>query len=324
MSDNIYEIHLIIDWTNFFDSLNNKLNNNLTILHTLFIPTLNDRINIISAFYEQYVDDFRGKENFTLYIIKDTNPIYDFRNTSKGYRKVNINLFDIKKKLRNITGGYKIHATDNIQETKHNLKILGLFDKYYHQKKFINLNDVFIELNKYSKLQWLITHNFETFNQEEDIDFLTNDYFFFMRILDTIEKPKENKFNSVSQGKMSVRNYIFIGEHLKEIDIRYIGDNYYDKKFEIDLLNKRIIHPNAFYIPNKEYYINSLIYHSIIHKEVILPKYIKIFKKNGIHDEKINKKNLKDILDRFMKKYNYSYVKPESTVGYFYDLILDP
>ena len=31
-------------------------------------------------------------------------------------------MFDLKKSLRKITGGCKIHATDNIQETKDNLK----------------------------------------------------------------------------------------------------------------------------------------------------------------------------------------------------------
>ena len=37
-------------------------------------------------------------------------------------------MFDLKKSLRKITGGCKIYATDNIQETKDNLKVLGLFD----------------------------------------------------------------------------------------------------------------------------------------------------------------------------------------------------
>ena len=93
---------------------------------------------IISEFYKFPVDDFRGSTDFNLYIIKDTNPIYDYRKTSKGYRK--------------ITGGYKIHATDNIQETKDNLKALNLYHQYYNEKKvgFIYfLNSIFL-INHYS------------------------------------------------------------------------------------------------------------------------------------------------------------------------------
>lgn len=118
-----------------------------------------------------HVNDFRGKKPFKLYIVKDNNPTYKKRYTSKGNRLVNIKLFDLKKELRKIVGGCRIHATDNIQETKHNLKSLGLFQKYYKQKKFNNLEEVFNELNNHTKLNWLITHNFDPFIKNDDIDF---------------------------------------------------------------------------------------------------------------------------------------------------------
>ena len=62
------------------------------------------------------------EKQFNLYIIKDLNPVYDYRKTSKGNRLVNIHMFDTKQSLRKVAGGYNIHATDNIQETKDNLK----------------------------------------------------------------------------------------------------------------------------------------------------------------------------------------------------------
>ena len=37
----------------------------------------------------------------------------------------------------------------------------------------------------------------------------------------------------------------------------------------------------------------------------------------GVKDSEINKHDLKIKLDIFMKKYGYSYVKPEPSVGYF-------
>ena len=98
-------------------------------------------------------------------------------------------------------------------------------------------------------------------------------------------------------------------------DFRSIGDNYYDKKFQEEILDSRIKHPNEFYIPNKEMHLYSLIYHAIIHKKNISNSYIKVMKNYGIRD--FNKNNLKKKLDEFMKKKNYDYCKPELSVGFF-------
>jgi hypothetical protein len=315
---NITELHVLIDWTCYFSELENKITNSLELVKKIQLKKMKQKTKIISKFYNVPVDDFRGQTDFNVYIIKDVNPIYDNRETSKGTRKVNVHMFDLKKSLRKITGGYKIHATDNIQETKDNLKVLGLFDEHYTEKKFNSLRDVFYELNQHPKLKWVITHNFENFVDGDDIDFLTDDYFYFMRILDTIEKPKGGKFNSVSDGGTSVRNYIKVGTKDIPIDIRYLGDNYYDKKLQQDMLDTRIKHPNDFYIPNNEIHLYSLIYHAIIHKPKISHTYVKIFKHYGLIESEINRKDLKIKLDTFMKDNGYTYCKPEPSVGYFY------
>ena len=314
---NITELHVLIDWTCYFSELENKITNSLELVKKIQLKKMKQKTKIISKFYNVPVDDFRGQTDFNVYIIKDVNPIYDNRETSKGTRKVNVHMFDLKKSLRKITGGYKIHATDNIQETKDNLKVLGLFDEHYTEKKFNSLRDVFYELNQHPKLKWVITHNFENFVDGDDIDFLTDDYFYFMRILDTIEKPKGGKFNSVSDGGTSVRNYIKVGTKDIPIDIRYLGDNYYDKKLQQDMLDTRIKHPNDFYIPNNEIHLYSLIYHAIIHKPKISHTYVKIFKHYGLIESEINRKDLKIKLDTFMKDNGYTYCKPERSVGYF-------
>ena len=103
----------------------------------------------MSKFYNMAVDDFRGETTFNIYLLNDYNPIYKLRKTSKGKRLVNTKLFDLKKTLRN--NDYSIHGTDNIQETKDNLVVLNLFDKYYKQKKFNSLSEVFDVLNSNSK-----------------------------------------------------------------------------------------------------------------------------------------------------------------------------
>ena len=60
---------------------------------------LENKEKIMSSFYNVCVD-FR-EADFNLYIIKDTDPVYDYRITSKGnFCRVNTNLFDLKTALR--------------------------------------------------------------------------------------------------------------------------------------------------------------------------------------------------------------------------------
>lgn len=313
------ETHLIIDWTNFFINLDNWMKDTLKLKEKVLIKKLENKRKIMSKFYGANVNDFRGETDFNLYILEDNGPIYDYRETSKGYRKVNINIFDLKIKLRKITGGYKIHTTDNIQETKDNLKTLNIFEQYYKQLKFESLNDVFNELNKYPELRWIVMRNFEgmpnkiNIDKHLDVDLLVNDYYLIKRILDGTSAT-DNRYDD---GKNRILNYVIINNKNILFDFRYLGDNYYDFKFQNEMLNSRIQHENGFYIPNNEMHLYSLIYHAIIHKSNISNTYIETFKQNGINNSDINKNNLKRILDTFMQINNFKYCKPESSVGYF-------
>jgi|Laugrespbdmm15sd_2_1035082.scaffolds.fasta_scaffold31160_2 hypothetical protein len=313
------EMHLVIDWGCFFEVdiiTKNLTERGLELENYIKHPPLENKIETMSKFYNVHVDDKRGITDFNIYIINDNNPLYDLRNTSKGNRKVNTKLFDLKTTIRQKCPT-DIHATDNIQETKHNLKTLGLFDKYYNQIKYKDINEVFDTLNETSTLQWIITHNFDSFDDDDDIDFLTNDYYKFMNILDTTEEPKGGFPNSISDGGTSVRNFIFINNKKKPIDIRYVGDNFYDTNFQIKILETREKHVEGFYVPTFNLHLYSLIYHAIIHKQNISSRYVEVFKNYGLKDSEISRANLKEKLDEFMVKYNYKYVKPEPSVGYF-------
>ena len=313
------ELHILIDWTCHFFDLKTRIKQPLQLVKKIEMKKLKNKKKILSKFYNTTVNDFRGETDFNLYIIKDIQPIYDYRNTSKGNRKVNIHMFDLKKILRKITGGYKIHATDNIQETKDNLKVLGLYDKNYHEKKFKCLQDVFEELNKHPKLKWVVMRNFEnmpdniTIDEHLDVDLLVNDYYLVKTIVDG-DSATENRYED---GKNRILNYVNINNKKVLFDFRSLGDDYYHKKFQQDMLDTRIKHKKGFYIPNDDMHLHSLIYHAIIHKPRISNTYKNVFKKYNIPETEINKKCLKQKLDIFMKKNGYKYCKPEPSVGYF-------
>ena len=316
----VKETHLLIDWDCYFDfdTLKKKLSyHGLETVSYFKHPKLKNKVEIMSKFYDVLVDDYRGETDFNIYIIIDTLPVYNYRDTTKGNRMVNVNIFDFKMLLRE--KGHRVHATDNIQETKDNLKVLSLFDKYYMEKKFDSLQDVFHELNSYPNLKWIVMRNFEdmphkvTIDEHLDVDLLVSDYYLVKRILDSSSATNDRYEN----GGNRILNYVIINNKKVLFDFRFVGDNYYDKKLEQEMLNTRIIHPNGFYIPNNNLHLHTLIYHALIHKSEISPTYIEVFKKYGLNDSEINRNSLKTKLDIFMKENRYSYVKPEPSVGYF-------
>lgn len=319
----IKETHILIDWQCYFDYdfVKEKITNyNLSLSDYTKHNKLIEKKKIMKQFYNVNVDDNRGETEFNIYIIIDENPKYELRPTTKGKRLVNSKLFDLKMFLRkNNSKGNQIHATDNIQETKDNLHALNLFDKYYNQKKFKDINEVFETLNKVSSLKWIIMRNFEEFpdniniDEHLDIDLLVNDYYLVKAVLDASSAtPFKSQYENNGN---RILNYVYVNNIKVLFDFRSVGDNYYDINLQNKMIDTRVKHKN-FYIPCKDLHLYSLIYHAIIHKIKISNTYKKIFIENGIKKENINRRYLKVMLDEFMLKNNYKYVRPERSVGF--------
>lgn len=66
-----------------------------------------------------------GNKEFLLVIVKDDNPKYESRQMYDGIEQVNSNIYDKKMLYRKWTaGGHRIHCSDTIEETKHDLAVL--------------------------------------------------------------------------------------------------------------------------------------------------------------------------------------------------------
>jgi hypothetical protein len=50
-------------------------------------------------------------------------------------------------------------------------------------------------------------------------------------------------------------------------DIRFVGDNYFDKAWQEAVLWSRTYNANGFYTPEPQQYFYTLLYHTLIHKE---------------------------------------------------------
>ena len=219
------EQHFMVDWTQYyteeeFTKLMKEEWPNLEIRKMVTHPAITndlERQTLMSKFYMLTLDkfqssarnQFKGATPFNMYYINDTDPNYDMRPSNRGKRLVNTSMFDFKSKLRNDMGGeykFKVHATDNIQETKDNMKALGQLDSEYTIRKFDTLRQLFDVLN-FSGLEYVVLRNYEKMPDEVnidpnhlDVDILVSDYYDAKRILDgdsparTFDVQYENGF----------------------------------------------------------------------------------------------------------------------------------
>ena len=326
------EQHFMVDWTRHYTEQHirkkiKEISPNLSIRKMVEHPAFTDnkeRVRVFSKFYHTKVDDLRGKTPFNMYFLYDHKPNYDFRPTSKGERIVNTAMLDLKRALRNeMGGGFKIHTTDNIQETRENMEALEMPHEY-HQRQFDTLRRIFDVLN-FSGLEYVVLRNFEKMPDEVkvdpnhlDVDLLVSNYYEAKRLLDGIN-PDNIWTTSYENGKHRVVNSVVLDGKLVNFDIRYTGDNYLDKKWQLDILKNRV-RLRQMFVPSKADHLHSLIYHAIIQKKEISDTYVKMFQELGNYTEaqSYDKKFLRQKLDTFMDGRGYKMVKPkDDTVGYF-------
>lgn len=273
-----------------------------------------------------------GIGNFLVIIIEDNQPKTDWRKTSIGKQLVNTNVYDLKRTYRRWIGGeFPIHGSINQKETDHDLTLIfgkNLNDfkktlpKNWDQKiklfnndlvgakTWKNLNELFYVLN--STTNYLVLRNFEEIpdkidlNLHNDIDLLTDDKWQINYILNQ---------RIVKNSKGIPRPYVLVDDKKISIDLRYVGDRYYDKKWSRKMLENKELTQNGVYSPNSEDYFYSLLYHVLIHKSKIsvdyIPKLIKIAEKINIKNFSKEtfqrRKNLEKILEIFLKKNGYRY-----------------
>lgn len=284
-----------------------------------------------------------GSGTFYLYVLEDLSPVYDVRKTSNGDKRINVNIFDLKKNLRIITGGgHKIHASDTSWESNKDLTILFgkntedfLKAEDFTFKKgtlahncvgvegFKSISQLFYLLN--NSIDYIVLRNFEclpdsyTLEGHGDIDLLVENLNYIKYL--TRAKPV---FPSL---KYRVHYNIKINEEEIPFDFRYLGDKYLDIKWQYNLLNKKNLFNSIIQIPDVENYFYSLLYHAYVQKLEIksdyYPKLEKLAQQNGIsYDRNMGRKEVKELLDAFLRSKNYNYEVPvDPTVIYNYEFI---
>ncbi len=337
------EMHLFIIWKNGLYKKNEiiqDINDKLEIISIVEIEWSKDLFSSnLTRFYGENLPKNSGKEKccgigaFYCIIVKDHDPVYGLRETTKGLKSVNTNIFDLKKLYRSWTGSCGlIHATDNTYES--NLQLALLFGKnkdIYMEKKtdivsykndlvgahgWKNFDDLFFILNLTTN--YVILRNFYDLDKQlqsdhPDVDVLTDNRQLMIDVMNA-RKTSNDWYRVQHEVKIAGKNINF--------DIRYVGDNYYDSTWEYNILKNKIKFEN-FYIPDSENLFYSLLYHALIHKKnIAIDYYETLIRLSNDIGSKLDYKDLVDLnligeLNNYMEIKEYSFVEPIDLTVFF-------
>ena len=216
--------------------------------------------------------------------------------------KFRINLFEIKKDLdKNL---------DLILSENQLYQFISLINPFKEDKIIKEL--AYNEVNGWSSLQsffssanirnnYLILRKHEKLdNKNEDIDVLCENKLWFVNDL-FLEKRNWG----ISSYKVKIKN------KMRDFDIRFLGDNYFDSLWQINMLSKKSMF-NGYFILNTENHYFSYLYHILIHKKELKKEYINYLNNIGLKNKitVINKNYLIKELNNFMSFNGYQYITP--------------
>jgi hypothetical protein len=244
---------------------------------------------------------------------------------------INLNFKEIKEFYRKKYKTNFLHSSDNQREAIDNIKTILNYNEskiknlisFRHNKfvlfnystlvlmstervKFNSIEDVFSKLDA-EQIHWVVLRNWDELDNDiitlahGDVDILVDDLYKTILILNGV---RGTNLNYRVQYKISID-----GQEIP-FDIRYVGDDYYDKNWEQEILRKRE-KKDYFYIPNKDNYYYSLLYHALVHKPKLSEEYTRKLSKLSKYNPTIE--NLKT----FLTTYDYKITKPKDKSVYY-------
>lgn len=336
------ELHIFILWENVKSQREKILNDikaRFQVLEVNNIKWDDDNFSSnLTRFYGEKLPNKSHKElecgtgRFTLVVVLDQKPVYGIRKTSRGDESVNTEMFDAKALYREWTaGGHKVHATNNPDETRHDLLLLlGVtYDNYLKDKEFEiklnhSVNEKSTDLNLIGCIQWeSLAQMFLVLN--ENVEYLVLRNFegmpehYYLEGHGDIDLLVRNKHETayllnatpVFSNEFRVHYKININNQTVRLDLRYVGDDYYSIEWQERLLKERKI-SNGFYIPSDEGLKFSLLYHALIHKKFITDDY-----KKKLNEIGVSQLNQFECLDQYMISNGFKFVEPKDSSVYF-------
>lgn len=273
-----------------------------------------------------------GCGEFLVVIIRDKEPLYTYRKTVSGtIELVNRRTIKIKREVRNLCGDTYVHSTASPKEFYEQAVLIFGVERLYDILKgkdennstltkdlegadgWKDFRELFSVLEFCSR--YVVLRNFEFlpddfFKNDKDVDILCDS------VADFISASNAN-LQKLTRGGAKVE--VNISGRFVPFDIRFVGDGYYDEKWEYDILERREKNKNNIFQPRIDDYYFSLLYHAALQKSAMDAKYINVLNEiaDNLDFDFVTKSTFKsvkevaEILDGFMRYHGYSYVTPK-------------
>ena len=180
-------------------------------------------------------------------------------------------------------------------------------------KNWESLNAFFRVLNE--KVAYLVLRNYEDFLDggfstiHPDIDILCLDSKEFIQIAESVNRT--GNINDL------IHQQVMIADELVSIDVRHVGDGYYDETWEKKMLSNRKLKNDFCYVLDDQDYFYSLLYHALIQKKKISNDYEQRLEKMA--SELSIKTTFRPVsletLQLYMRDNNYFFTYPENPTG---------
>lgn len=282
-----------------------KSDSNLTCLQEKELSILTF---VIPSKDQNYLKSYNGRIITTSIDLLKIDKIIEKKLTNYNYLKT----FDFEEynAILNLTLGYD--GFKNYQTSK--LTNLDISKDLEGSNEWSSLSEMFKFLN--ATCEWIVLRNFEDlsdnyeFGKGDDIDILCSDLSKFTSLMNA--KKREG-------GRCSY--YVWIANKKVILDIRFVGDKYYDPLWCKDMLEHKQYKGLIPVMSDKDYFF-SLLYHVKLQKKFI--KEIYVSRLNNLKS-KINLLDIKEdfvyddsvcsgLLNSFLRVNSYSYTFTDDAV----------
>lgn len=286
------ELHLVVLWE--FARGEEKriledLPRHVEVFHTEVLRWPGDPKACFGRFYGANLADASGKVltcgggPFRLIVVRDNAPRYGLVETSRGLESANLNLFELKTLYREWTGGgHKVHTTNTVAEAEHDIFFLtghtaaewasgrpsGDLQVLPGQGGWASLRELFSFLGRFSP--YVVLRNAETLPDgfdptlHGDIDLLVENADATARLLGA---------RKVFPEPHRVHYEVTVAGRPVRFDFRFVGDGYYDTRWERQMLSRRVAADGVFLLHPEDAYF-ALVYHALYQKFEIAPDYV--------------------------------------------------
>lgn len=169
-------------------------------------------------------------------------------------------------------------------------------------KSWNSMREFFSSVN--DKVDYVVLRNYELIGQEK---LIKNYGDFDVLCTDRNEFIKRSGAEIIIDDDNRVHTNVNIGVNKITLDLRTVGDGYYDVKWQRHMLKNKRMFKGICYVLDDEDYFYSLVFHSIFQKRYISYDYQKdlviMAKKRGISVECAGE--LKEYLIEFLEKNGY-------------------